>query len=38
MGSPQNGPLGHTWQFTVDGEGRIVRQVNVGDFPPPLVF
>lgn len=38
MGSPHDGPLLHIWQFTVDAEGRIVRQVHFGDFPPQLVF
>jgi hypothetical protein len=38
MGSAHDGPLVHTWQFTVDAEGRVVRQVHYGDFPPQLVF
>ena len=38
MGSAHDGPLVHSWQFTVDAEGRIVRQVHFGDFPPQLVF
>ncbi len=37
-GSARTGPLMHTWQFKVDGEGRIVGRVHFGDFPPQLVF
>ncbi len=37
-GSARAGLLTHTWQFTVDGEARIVRQIQFGDFPPQLVF
>ncbi len=38
MGSAHDRPLMHTWQFTVGDEGRIVRQVQFGDFPPQLVL
>ncbi len=38
MGSAHDGPLLHTWQLTVGGDGVIVRQVHFGDFPPQLVF
>ena len=37
-GSARAGLLTHTWQFAVDGEARIVRQIQFGDFRPQLVF